>query len=378
MTRSAALSMHKFVIASVVAVSSSIVFSQVQAQNLPNGQNPYGYPEPNGQAPFGSPPPDNVQPYPDQPSQGQANNEQSVQPSQPDNGQQSWLNPLKQAIQQQMPPGSNNPKDLWHTQGPIVVPPITFVDINSGRFKKLEIDLESGQFMDGAIDNLHFIARNLDLNEGKLSSLNVNVKGGHFQDFTFDSLTLATGGQLNFDTGILFNHKVLQFMTPATAQVSCVVSQKSLNAFLRSPRTLDRLSLTAQKKAGILTSLLGANAGLKLIGADAVLMRNNRVNLNVQTQVGIGNVGVPIPFKIDARLFLKDGWVELGDTHVITSGQEISPELSAALVRKVNSLSNWGSKSDDIHFQFTKLDVLPNDKFVLQGTAEVRRLRFGR
>lgn len=266
-------------------------------------------------------------------------------------------------------------------QGPILAPPISFVDLNSGRFGKLEIDMEDGQFLEGAAKHLHLTAKNLDLNEGILKSLDINIDGGVFQDFTIDNLTLSTAGDLNFDTGILLNHKVLRFATPAQAQVTASISQNSLNSYINSPRTLEKLSMTATKPGGMLQNLLGniqGGFGFSLLKGDIKLVKSNRVNMNVDTRVGIGQMGLPIPVTIDAKLGLKDGWLELSDTQVSTNGQTLSPEISKILVNKVNGLSNWGKRSEDIQFSFTDIKVIPGNKFVLRGTAEVRQLRFSR
>ncbi len=77
---------------------------------------------------------------------------------------------------------------------PVVVPPISFVDVNSGRFGKLEIDLEDGQFLDTAVDKLHLIAQSLDVRAGTLESLNIAILGGHIHDFIFDKLNMSTSG----------------------------------------------------------------------------------------------------------------------------------------------------------------------------------------
>lgn len=275
-------------------------------------------------------------------------------------------------------PPANNESVL--NNGPVVVPPISFIDINSGRFGKLEIDLTDAQFLDAAVDKMHLTAQNLDLNSGTLQSLAIDIKGGHFQDFTFDNLVLETSGTLNFDVGILLNQKALQFRTPATAQVSAVISEEGLNRFLKSPRTLDRLSVNSGKKLGFLKNLLGnnANIGLTVTDGNIKLDRGNRVTISMATKLAAGGVGVPIPVELNTRLGLKDGWVELSDTHLLTSGQEISPELSNMIVKKVNGLANWGQSTDDIVFKFTKLKVVPGNKFILEGTADVNRLRFGR
>ncbi|MCA9815752.1 MAG: hypothetical protein KC652_11605, partial [Cyanobacteria bacterium HKST-UBA01] len=58
--------------------------------------------------------------------------------------------------------------------GAIVVPPISFVDINTGRFGKLEIDLDDGEFMEGSCKNIHLVARDMDLREGLLKSLDIS------------------------------------------------------------------------------------------------------------------------------------------------------------------------------------------------------------
>ncbi|PZM80535.1 MAG: hypothetical protein DKT66_14860 [Candidatus Melainabacteria bacterium] len=268
-----------------------------------------------------------------------------------------------------------------NNQGPIMAPPISFVDINSGRFGKLDIDMEDGQFFDGAAKQLHLTARNLDLNEGVLKQLDITVNGGTFQDFTIDNLVLSTAGDLNFDTGILLNHKILRFTTPAQAQVTATISQDSLNRFINSPRTLDRLSYSATKSGGMLANLLGqmgGNIGFSLTQGDIKLAKANSINMNLVTKVGIGQVGVPIPVAIKAKLGLKDGWVEMQDTEVSTNGQALSPEIAKLLVNKVNGLSNWGKRSDDIQFSFTDLKVVPGKQFILKGTAEVRQLRFSR
>ncbi len=268
-----------------------------------------------------------------------------------------------------------------NNQGPILAPPISFVDINSGRFGKLDIDMEDGQFLDGAAKELHITARNLDLNEGVLKSLDINVNGGTFQDFTIDQLSLTTAGDLNFDTGILLNHKILRFTTPAQAQVTATISQDSLNRFINSPRTLDRLSYSATKPGGMLGNLLGSmggNVGFSLTQGDIKLTKSNSVNMNLVTRVGLGQVGVPFPVAIKAKLGLNDGWVEMQDTEVSTNGQALSPEIAKLLVNKVNGLSNWGKRSEDIQFSFTDLKVVPGKQFVLKGTAQVKQLRFSR
>lgn len=266
-------------------------------------------------------------------------------------------------------------------QGPIVVPAISFVDINTGRFGKLEIDLEDGQFLEGSCKNIHLVARDMDLREGLLKSLDINLTRGNFRDFIVDNMTLTTRGALRFDTGVLFNQKVLQFTEPAEAQVEAEISQESLNSFIKSPHTLDRLSVTAGQKIGALASLFGGkapNIGLVISDGKLALGKKNSVNIELASKVGMGQYALNIPVEIDSRLELKDGWVTITDTKLKTSGKEISPQLSSMIVQKVNSLSTLGRKSDDIHFKFTDLKVKPGKKFVVKGTASINRLRFGR
>lgn len=273
------------------------------------------------------------------------------------------------------------PQMLPMTNSAIAAPPLSFVDINSGRFGKLNIDLQDGQFLSGAADNLHLVARNMDLNVGELKSLDIEVKGAHFQDFIVDKLTLNTQGALNFDTGMLLNQKMLQFSSPATAQVTAIISQDSLNKFLKAPTTLDRLSYNVTKKGGMLASLLGSaggNFGLSITNANIVLGRANKVNLSADGKVGMAQLAVPVSAQLESQLSLIDGWVQLGDTRLMTAGQEISPQLSEILVKKINGLSNLGTRSDDIHFSFTDLKVVPGRQLIVSGTAQVNRLRFGR
>ncbi|MBI1271434.1 hypothetical protein GC174_13475 [bacterium] len=265
--------------------------------------------------------------------------------------------------------------------GAIVVPPISFVDINTGRFGKLEIDLDDGEFMEGSCKNIHLVARDMDLREGLLKSLDISLSRGNFQDFIVDTMSLSTKGSLRFDTGVLFNQKVLQFTEPAEAQVEAEISQESLNSFLKSPHTLDRLSVTAGSKVGAIAGLLGANApqiGLVISDGNLALGKRNSVNISLDSKVGMGQYALNIPVEIDSKLELRDGWVKITDTKLKTSGKEISPQLSNMIVQKVNNLSSLGTRSDDIHFKFTSLEVKAGKKFIVKGTASINRLRFGR
>lgn len=266
-------------------------------------------------------------------------------------------------------------------KGPVVVPPISFVDVNSGKFGKLEIDLLDAQFLDGAVDHMHLIARDMDLREGILKSLDVAVEGGHIQDFPIDKFNLTTQGSMRFDTGVLFNQKILQFVEPTSADVSAEISQESLNKFINAPSTMDRLSASVGKKASALAAIFGGNVpniGLTVSNGQLVLAKNNRVNLKFDARVGMGEVAVPMPVELQSELALADGWVQVTDTKLLTSGQEISPAISKWLVNKINGLSQWGAFSDDIKFRFTDLKVKPGKGFLLKGTAQVNRLRFGR
>jgi hypothetical protein len=267
------------------------------------------------------------------------------------------------------------------TQAPIAAPPLSFVDINTGRFGKLEIDMQDGQFMDGAADSIHLTARQMDFGQGELQSLDIDARGAHIRDFIIDKLTMSTQGGLHFDSGLMLNQKTLQFTQPATAQVTAVISQESLNKFLKAPNTLDRLSYSVTQKGGMLANLLGAagaNAGLSVQNAALVLGKNNKVNLDAEGKIGLGTMSIPLSAQLDSELFLENGWVFLRNTKVMTAGQELSPQLSEMLVKKVNGLSNLGTRSDDIHFSFTDLKVIAGKQLVVSGTAQINRLRFGR
>ena len=293
----------------------------------------------------------------------------------------STLFALCSPVQAQMPGQPPSLESLPATQAPIAAPPLSFVDINTGRFGKLEIDMEDGQFMDGAADNIHLTARQMDFGQGELKSLDIEARGAHVRDFIIDKITMSTQGALHFDSGLMLNQKTLQFTQPATAQVTAVISQESLNKFLKAPNTLDRLSYSVTQKGGMLANLLGAagaNAGLSVQNASLVLGKNNKVNLEADGKIGMGGMSIPLSAQLDSELFLENGWVLLRNTKVMTAGQELSPQLSEMLVKKVNSLSNLGTKSDDIHFSFTDLKVISGKQLVVSGTAQINRLRFGR
>jgi hypothetical protein len=292
-------------------------------------------------------------------------------PQEPVAPQQNFQNPQ---------PGMLPPQNMMQQQ-PVPLAGASMLDINSAVLGKLDIDLTDGHFNNSDVDKLHLTALNLNMKDGAIKGLNIDVKGGRFQEMAFDQLTIAAQGDMAFDRDLLLNEKVLQFKSPAAAQVYAVVSQDSLNRFISSPQTLEKLSSTASRKVSMLASMLGGNAanfGFTLSEASVVLAKSNRVVINMKTSLGLGSMGVPLPLSLDTKLGLKDGWINLSDTHLNTNGTEISPLLSEMLVKKINGVSDWGLKTDDIHFEFSDLKVVPNKQFILKGTAQINRLRFGK
>jgi hypothetical protein len=258
--------------------------------------------------------------------------------------------------------------------------PLSFLDISNGGFGKVDLEIDDAHLQNSSIDKLRISAAGLDMRAGTVKGLNISVNGGHFPMFVFDQLSLNAIGDMAFDPILMKNDKVLQFKTPIDAEVSAVISQQSLNAFLGAPQTLERLSVTANKKVGMLASLLGANAanfGITLSGANVTLQKQNRISFTTQANIGMGGTAMPMPLELNAKLGLENGWIAVSDTHLNTNGSEISPTLSEMLVKRVNGLASWGSKSDDIQFSFTDLKVVPGKQFSLKGTAKISRLRFG-
>jgi hypothetical protein len=306
-----------------------------------------------------------------------------AQQSMPGNAQQQGTShpPTSLDDQKSLPPDVT-PNNGWPTStspnAPVVVPPINYFDIATGKFGSLEITLKDGEFSTAKVDSLHVNATNLDLTAGVLKSLGVQLENAKFKDFNIDRLDMSSQGNLVFDTGMLLTHRVLQFNTPATAQVHAEISQGSLNGYLNSPRTLQKLSVTAGQKMAALAAILGTNFGLVFSQANIELEPQDRIKLTSTAKLGAGDAAVAVPIVADSHVGLNSGWTSLDDTHVVTAGSELPPDISRALINKINSLSNWGEKSEDIHFQFSTVKVIPDDKIVLTGTAQIYRLQFGR
>lgn len=269
------------------------------------------------------------------------------------------------------------------TQQPVVVPPISFVDVNNGRFGKLEIDLEEGQFLDTAVEKLHLLARNLDIQSGTLKSLSVQIKGGRVRDFLFDKLDMSTPEDLKFDPGIMVNHRILQFTTPAQANVAVTISQESLNKFLSAPNTLERFSTSATKRAGALVSLANMvgikmnQIGLSVHSANLKLQRHNRFSLALDSKLGVGNLGLDINGVINGDLTLQNGVLAINNPQLITNGHEIPPEIAQILLKRINLIPALSQQSEDIRFNFNELKVSAGKRIELRGIAYVSRLRFG-
>jgi hypothetical protein len=101
------------------------------------------------------------------------------------------------------------------------------------------------------------------------------------------------------------------------------------------------------------------------------------LQIDVVANVDVLNTANNLPVTLITKLGLLNGWINLSNTKILTSGQELSSELSAMVIKRINRLAEWGSHNNDIHFTFTQLRVVPGDRFELVGTAEIKRLRFG-
>ena len=254
------------------------------------------------------------------------------------------------------------------------------IDLTTAVLSHFEMNLQDAVLVNASVDKLHVTVNNLDMKNGTLAGLTIAVKGGQFSDVAFDELNITTQGNMNFDRNQMLSDRVLAFQSPVQAQVVAVVSQDSLNRFLNAPATLQRLSGQAQEKVKFLASMLGSNAniGITLSDATVALEKSNHVNIGFKAKLGMGSLGVPLPLAIDTKLGLnQDGWISLSDTHLVSNGEEVSPLLSNMIMKKFDEMSSWGKKNDDIHFSFSKLKVVPGKQFVVEGTAEIARLRFG-
>jgi hypothetical protein len=264
--------------------------------------------------------------------------------------------------------------------GPVVVAPSTLVDLTTAKFGRLDVTLRDAYFLDADVRDLRLSAENMDMNKGTLDTLSIQVDRGAFEGFTVDSLRMWTRGALNFDVPKLLNDKVLQFHQPATANVRVSVTQDSLNKFLNAPFVLERLSGSARKRVPILSTLArqDVNFGFTFLKGNLVLEPENRVKLAMDSKLGMGKVGVNMALAAETKLLLSEGWVQLADTRLTTGDKSVPKDLAERIVTRINSLSKWGTQSDDIKFQFTDLNVVPNERLELQGTALINRLRFAR
>jgi hypothetical protein len=262
---------------------------------------------------------------------------------------------------------------------PIITAPSS-IDLSTAKFGRLEITLTDASFLDAQAREIKLSAENMDLTKGTLDSLSVFVDDGQFQEFIVDSTKLWTHGALNFDTGKLLNDKILEFREPASAHARVSVTQASLNKFLNASFILSRLSGAAKKRVPILSSLArhDVNFGFTFSKADLKLQPDSHIRLSMDSKVGMGKGLIPVTLSAEARLILENGWVKLEDTHFVTGGQAVPKDMAEKIVQRINSLSKWGQQSDDIQFQFTDLNMVPDDHLELEGSATIKRLRFTR
>ena len=262
---------------------------------------------------------------------------------------------------------------------PIITTPST-IDLSSAKFGKLELNLTDASFLEAQAREIKLSAQNMDMTKGTLDSLSLFVDDGQFQDFIVDSTKLWTHGVLTFDTAKLLNEKVLEFREPASAHARVSVTQASLNKFLNASFILSRLSGAAKKRVPILSTLArrDVNFGFTFSKADLKLEPDSHIRLMMDSKVGMGKGLLPVTLSAETKLILENGWVKLEDTHFVTGGQTVPKDMADKIVQRINSLSRWAQQSDDIQFQFTDLNMVPDDHLELEGSATIKRLRFTR
>lgn len=263
---------------------------------------------------------------------------------------------------------------------PVVVAPSSLVDLETAKFGRLDIQLKDASFLEAQVRELRLSAENMDMTKGTLDSLSILINDGAFQDFTMDSMRLWTRGSLVFDVQKLLNEKVLQFREPAMAHARVSVTQASFNKFLNAPYILGRLSSAAKKRVPILSQLArkDVNFGFNFLKGDVKLEPENRIRLTMDSKLGMGKVGIPVTLSAETRVQLLNGWVNFENTRLVTGGQAVPRDMAEKIITRINSLSKWGTQSDDIQFQFTDLDVIPGERLELEGSAMISRLRFSR
>lgn len=263
---------------------------------------------------------------------------------------------------------------------PLVVPPITFVDVNSGRFKRLFIELEEGLFLDSSVRKMRLTALGLDVEQGLLDKLNIQLEGLVFQDFRLDSLEIIADKGLPFEQSSFRNRRMLDFRAPVEALATASISQDSLNEFLNSPRVLSRLSVSLRQNLPLVGKILSADKDMavEFSSARIKLLKGNKVSLELNARLQALGTGLNLPLGMETELKLVDGWVKLTDTKFVALGQDISTQLAQFVIERIDRLSDWGRSSDDVDFRFSRLKVAPGKRLELGGTALIKRLRFGK
>ena len=112
--------------------------------------------------------------------------------------------------------------------------------------------------------------------------------------------------------------------------------------------------------------MVGVNPGtlgLTLASANLAIEKHNQIAVNFESSLGMGQMGIPVNGEIEGKLNLNNGYLDVSDTHILTNGQELPPQLSNILVKKINSVASSIQKSEDIHFSFTDLKVVAGKEF---------------
>ena len=245
------------------------------------------------------------------------------------------------------------------------------VDLPLSQADLIHLEIKQGFFDQYSVGQLDVDMHTINLREGNLQSLELGINSGEFNDVYIDQLHLKTA-PFSFDTMSLLNHQRFVLDHPVSGEVSVIMTEDGLNRLVQEPKLREKIERRLQKTTG----------GIKLITLEnpkVDLGRGNEVKLSMTLSFG----GVEIPVEMQGHLALQNGNLAFTDMQMTSSSPDqgnvtLPPDLAQLVADQLNDVLQFNKLAkNDIQITGDTLKMSPK-RLEIDGHATMSRLEFGK
>lgn len=242
------------------------------------------------------------------------------------------------------------------------------LDLPDSSAQSMSLDIVKGRFSDYSVGRITLTGSGIDFRNGSLQGLKADIAEGNFENLLVDKLSIIAPG-FNFNTMELLNNRTFVLAQPVSAKVNLVLSEAGLNQFLASPKTMEKIEKSIQKKTGGMKLITFSNANLSLLSG-------NKVKMNVMSTVA---QGLAVPMEMTGKLGIQNGQLKLSGLAIASGGNDVQLPLDVAssFQDKINELIDFkrlGKNSMVINADSMKMS---GKSLIIDGHATLTKLQFG-